>query len=182
MKHWHQAFGLPGYGPEGTDGFATAKTVYNGLDVLMYDGLKEAAEIVYQDSQACSDAADRCRDQGHDKDELGNLRGYRAANKRAYEIDILSMNVNPNRADKVPTWDAYILGVMGDKFPMDITHNTRLYVWECESPYECQHITFECKHCPRDVSRDGQGGWIDDGHKSRCHDGTPHEADIPVES
>jgi hypothetical protein len=186
MKHWHQAFGIPGYGPEGGDNqFATAKTIYNGLDTLMYDGLKEAAEMVGLDIRACSDAADYCRDQGHDKDELDNLRGYQAANKLWEEIGVHMMNVDVNRPHgTVGEWEAKILRYMGDNFPMDITDNTRLYVWECEFPNECQHITYECKHCLRDVSRDGEGGWVDDGGSRGCSRSPQwvHEGDVPVEN
>lgn len=132
--HWHIATGLQGYGPDGSDGYDTADT-FEGLTSAIHEEVNRHANAEFE-------AADAIADGGEYEDAWNTLR-------RSRELDTIARNFNPSRAhapiyrDNPAEWHACILRMVGDVFPLDVSHNTRLYVWQCENGPECEHLTEE---------------------------------------
>lgn len=130
--HWHAATGLAGYGPDGSNGYATATRIGELAD-MMKDELERAA-----DSAA----------------ELAGILGENEEYKEAWETHVLAdelyahaYNTSNDRAkaplyrDNAKLWAEKVLGFLA-LYPLDIDiqGNTRLYVWECEFPDVCEHL------------------------------------------
>jgi hypothetical protein len=129
--HWHVAYGLAGYGPDGSDGFDSV-TTWEALAFIVACRLQDSAES--EDMTAGSLA------------ESGDFESAWHTHKRADELSVLAMNFDNKRAnaplyrDDKPAWHSTIERLAREHFPLDVTDNTRLYVWECGMPGECEHV------------------------------------------
>lgn len=117
------AYGLAGYGPEGSEGFTYATTWRNLADIVN-QYLNESAGSAYETADILGDA--------------GNYEDAWHEHKRSESLDNLARNFDNARADAPlyrddpAAWDATIERMVGETFPLDVSHNTRLYVWPCE--------------------------------------------------
>ena len=128
--HWHVATGLAGYGPEGSDGYGTA-TDARVLADLIREELDNAAS-------AATDTANSLADDGQYADAWKEKT-------RAEGMGTLALNFHNRRADaplyrgKPELWAETVERMAVEHFPYDISHNTRLYVWDCMDP-SCEHL------------------------------------------
>lgn len=129
--HWHVATGLAGYGPDGADGYASA-TDARGIALALTEELGSAAESNYQTAESLADPG---------KDYEGAWRTM----KLGEALTTLSANLDYDKRAQAPLYvndsaalDATIMGIVASEFPLDITHNTRLYVWQCDDS-DCDH-------------------------------------------
>lgn len=133
LNHWHVATGFAGYGPDGADGFGTADNVQGAADLIRAD---LADEI-----DASADTA-----AGH-----AEALDYESAWKVRAHADMLEtmrMNVSNERAqaplyrDSAGAWDAALVKIIGEKFPLDLDYQgrRRLYAWECTN-VDCDQVT-----------------------------------------
>jgi hypothetical protein len=132
-SHWHVATGLAGYGPDGSDGYATFATLAEALDYAR-DELRFAVDHAHESAHAHGDAGD-----------------YESAweNVLACErLETLRANLDPARAS-APLYrdDAAAFVALQESqaadFPHDLTGADRLYLWQCEEPSECDHVDEE---------------------------------------
>lgn len=147
-KHWHVAYGIAGYGPDGVDGFLTATEIRGpgGLADLISTELQKAAEASYQEAEGLSIEADKLREQRLTDRELEALRAYQEEMQRTDTLSTLSANFSINResaplyTDNPALWEENVLRLVAKAFPCNISSNERLYVWECEEGGRCEHL------------------------------------------
>lgn len=131
--HWHIATGLAGHGPDGSDGFHTA-TEIRGLGGL------------------CDQLSEQLTGHSWQSHELAHAYGQSEAYEDAWkeilrseELETLAANFAPKRedmplySDNKELFEKRIREMVGANFPLDVSPNTRLYVWECCEP-DCEHL------------------------------------------
>lgn len=138
MSHWHIAYGLFGYGPDGADGFATFDTPESVAEALHSTYVPEVVEQL--DDEARMHALDE------------DYKAAWEAHVYGDEVNIVRQNFNPARAnaplyaDEPEKWRSTIIDLIGQHFPLQVVHSTpggtHLYVWECEEP-DCDHLEEE---------------------------------------
>ncbi|GAA3751134.1 hypothetical protein [Micromonospora maritima] len=130
VTHWHVATGLAGYGPDGSDGYGTATDMPTLADLIRSE-LRDASSAEDETSRSIAEAGD-----------------YEDAWKiktRSEELDTLAANFDNKRADaplyagRPDLWAETVQRLAVEKFPLDISYNTRLYVWPCEES-GCEHL------------------------------------------
>jgi hypothetical protein len=131
--HWHVASGITGYGPDGSDGFASADTPESLADAIRWE-LSIWAEREME-------SADGAADDG-DFESAWKLR------KSADRIEILRANLDNERV-KAPlyvndraAWHATILRTVETEFSTPLLVNegrTGVYVWTCIDS-TCEHL------------------------------------------
>lgn len=129
--HWHVATGLAGYGPDGADGYASATDAREIASALVSE-LDSAADFNYESAESLADPG----------------KDYEAAwrtMKLGEALTALSANLDYDKRATAPLYvndpaalDMTIMGIVASEFPLDITHNTRLYVWQCDDS-DCDH-------------------------------------------
>ncbi|TKK84612.1 hypothetical protein FDA94_28705 [Herbidospora galbida] len=132
--HWHIAHGLAGYGPDGADGYNTATEISGsgGLADQISDELDRDAESAHG----------LIRTEG----EAGNFKEAFEAWELHDKLTTLSLNFSIRREDAPlykddkPLWERTVLRLVAENFPLDVSDNSRMYVWECTEP-ECEHLT-----------------------------------------
>lgn len=131
VRHWHVATGLAGYGPDGSDGYDTAENLRDVSDAIR-DRLRDFIDSNDQGARAVADTGDY-------KDAWETMM-------LAESLETLSTNLNNKRGDSAPLyvgkpklWDETLDRIIGETFPLDVSYNTRLYVWECDTA-ECDHL------------------------------------------
>jgi hypothetical protein len=131
VKHWHIATGLAGYGPDAADhGYDTATDMRHLADSIAEE-LKHFADFNDQGARSEAEAED-----------------YKEAWQTmmlAEELSILAMNLDYDKRLQAPLYvndaaalDASIERIVSEQFPLDVSYNTRLYVWQCDEA-ECEH-------------------------------------------
>jgi hypothetical protein len=131
--HWHVATGLAGYGPDGDDGFAC------------FDTLSDALEYAREEITRSVDDADETAYAHADN------RDYEAAwqeKRRADDLTALAANLAPTRREAPayrddPAAYASMQEDQAAQFPYAVSHNTRLYLWQCDDPAACEHCDTE---------------------------------------
>lgn len=127
--HWHVATGLAGYGPDGSDGYAC------------FDSLSGALEYARDEVLASVDYA---HDSAHAAAASDDYRGAWEDVLRMESLETLAANLGSWRKS-APLYlhdpDAYaaLQESQAADFPHDVSHNTRLYLWQCEDPTTCEH-------------------------------------------
>lgn len=123
--HWHIATGLAGYGPDGADdNFATAQSAVDIASAIRWE-LNQASEFNYEGAQSLA--------------KTGDYKEAWEALKLSESLDTLKANLDYDKRATAPLYiddksslDATIMRLVDETFPLDITHNTRLYVWQCD--------------------------------------------------
>lgn len=150
-KHWHVAYGIPGYGPEGTDGYTTA-TDYDQLCNAVRDELRDSADMLTDQANGIAETAQRYEremDAGHrTRHAVEEWREAWFTLKRAEELDTLRANFDPARqaaplyVDNLAAWHETVDRLIGENFPLVITEGpaSSLYVWQCDNA-ECEHLS-----------------------------------------
>lgn len=138
-SHWHVATGLAGYGPEGSDGFACYATLADALE-----GAREEMRSF----------VDMAHDAAHGFGDAGQFEDAWLEVLRCERLEVLRANLDPARRD-APLYRDRAGYPPGDErwcklqesqaadFPHDVSHNTRLYLWQCEDPAGCEHCEEE---------------------------------------
>jgi hypothetical protein len=133
--HWHIATGLAGYGPDGSDGYGTADSPAS-LAAALTDELARHASAEWE-------TADVYGDDGQYEQAWRTLT-------RARGLETLAHNFDPKRANSPlyrhdpAAWESTVEDMTRKTFPLDVSHNTRLYVWECElDSAVCEHAKEE---------------------------------------
>ncbi|MEU4534367.1 hypothetical protein AB0G15_05830 [Streptosporangium sp. NPDC023825] len=148
--HWHIATGLTGHGPDGYNEFGTATEVTGsgGLADQVSDELKRCAESAYESATAMRDVAKQAREAGNDGNELDASRDALTEWARSEELDHARMNFDetdkldaPVYKENPALWPERVLKLVGEMFPLDISRNSRLYVWLCEAGDACEHLS-----------------------------------------
>lgn len=127
--HWHVATGLVGYGPDGADGFATFDTLAGALDYAR-DELSMFVDMAHEEAHAFGDE--------------GQFEEAWRAVLLMERLELLRANLDPARSqaplyrDDPPAYFA-LLESQANEFPHDVSHNTRLYLWQCDDPASCEH-------------------------------------------
>jgi hypothetical protein len=121
--HYHCESGLQGYGPDATDeGFTVFEDLEQALEAAREE-LSAFAEMAYEDAQALAESED-----------------YESAwkeLKRSEELETLRANFSTERksaplyVDNSQAWKEE-LERLADMFPLDVSHNARLYLWQCD--------------------------------------------------
>jgi hypothetical protein len=140
-SHYHVATGLAGYGPDAsdTDGFATFDTLGSALDYAR-DELATFIEMAHEGSHAAADAGDY---------EQAWLEVCRVET-----LDTLRANLDPSRKQAPLYVDddaayAALQETQAADFPHDVSHNARLYLWECDEP-DCESAADDDDDTPDD--------------------------------
>ena len=129
--HWHVATGLAGYGPNAsdTDGYATADNVRDLTSLIRWE-LDSAADYNHQAAQSLAESGDY--------ESAWNTR------ELSDTLTTLGMNLDYERRASAPLYadnpiglDAEMRSIISEAFPLDITDNTRLYVWICDAGDDC---------------------------------------------
>ena len=127
--HWHVATGLAGYGPDGADGFACFDSLGGALEYAR-DELSTFVDMAHEGAHMFAEA-----------------KQYEEAWQevaRCESLELLRANLDPARVSAPLYRDdaAAYASLQEDQaaaFPHDVSHNARLYLWECDEP--------ECEHC-----------------------------------
>ena len=117
------AYGLAGYGPSGEDGYAYADTWRNLADTVN-QYLRESADEQHEAAHAIASDGD------YEEAWTSILRSEELSAKAA-SFDNARENA-PLYRDDPKLWEDTIKRMTGETFPLDVSHNTRLYVWPCE--------------------------------------------------
>lgn len=127
--HWHVATGLAGYGPEASDsdGFATFASLADALEYAR-------DELVW--------FVDYAHEGAHAFGEAGQFEDAWKEVLRVEELENLRANLSPTRRlaplyRDDPAAYAALQESQAAEFPHDVSHNTRLYLWQCETPDDC---------------------------------------------
>lgn len=128
--HFHVAYGLAGYGPDGADEFASFATLAEALDYAR-DELVADVDMAHEEAHALADA--------------GDYESAWRAIERMERLETLRANLDPKRAQAPlyrdnPGAYAQLQESQAAAFPHDVAGNSRLYLWECESPVTCEHL------------------------------------------
>lgn len=125
-SHWHVATGLQGYGPESDEfGFPTFEDSDDGLIELV----DEVHRILDEFSEWEFESADALGESGQFEDAW-------KTRKHSDELDTLARNWSNDRrsapayAGDPALWSDWVRSNL-DAFPIDVSFNTRLYVWDC---------------------------------------------------
>jgi hypothetical protein len=127
--HWHVAYGLAGYGPDGADGFASFDSLGDALDYAR-DELSTDVDMAYEDAHILA--------------EQSQYRDAWMAIERMERLELLRANLDPRRAD-APLYrdDAAAYRALQESqaagFPHDVSDSSRLYLWQCD--------VADCDHC-----------------------------------
>jgi hypothetical protein len=121
--HTHVASGLAGYGPDAADsGFIVTHNVRETAEAIR-DELNAWADIAYQSAEALADS--------------GDFEQAWAEHKRSQSLETLRMNLDSKREeaplykDNPALWESTLQRLINENFPLDVSHNSRLYVWDC---------------------------------------------------
>lgn len=125
LQHWHVAHGLTGYGPDASDsdGFAT------------FDEIRAVSDHVRDE---LSTDVDHAIETAHALAESGDFEGAWNEYLRSGSLENLRANLSNERANaplyagNPEAWNASLLDLLESQFPVDVSDNTRLYVWQCE--------------------------------------------------
>jgi len=128
--HYHVATGLAGYGPDAadSDGFAT------------FESLADALSYARDDLSAFIDFA---HDGAHGFASQGDFESAWNEVVRMEDLENWQANLDPARANAPLYRDdsaayAAMQAEQAAQFPRDVSHNTRLYLWDCaEDPCDC---------------------------------------------
>lgn len=116
--------GLAGYGPELDESDMPAPT-WESVANYIYSELGYAADSAMENAYTAGDTEgdyERAWKEFKRSENLGALAAE-LDNKRAKA---------PLYAGRTKLWHATIYSIINARFPLDISDNTRLYVWECE--------------------------------------------------
>ena len=132
-SHWHVAHGLDGYGPNtGPDDDCVRVTDFGDLLPVIAGELENDLERI---GQACDIDAEN-DDPG---ELLKDYRIMRAIQDAHLEFgNAAAIRDNEFWKDKRGQFDAQWTTKVHQTFPMQISHNTNLYVWVCEFPDICE--------------------------------------------
>ncbi len=131
MTHTHIASGLAGYGPDASDsdGFTTTHTVRETAEAIR-EKLSIWADNAYESAEALADA--------------GQFEEAWTEHRRVGAMNVLRMNLDGIRAESPlyksrdsEAWDTTLARLISENFPLDVSPNSRLYVWDC-SETECE--------------------------------------------
>lgn len=128
--HYHVATGLAGYGPDGSDGYATAMDMATLADLIRSE-LRDASESEDQTSRSLAEA--------------GHYKWAWQAKTRSEAMDTLAANFDNKRAEAplyrgaAELWAETVQRLAVENFPYDISDNSRLHVWPCEES-DCEHL------------------------------------------
>jgi hypothetical protein len=121
--HTHVASGLAGYGPDAADsGFIVTHNVRETAEAIR-DELNAWADIAYQSAEALADS--------------GDFEQAWTEHKRSQSLETLRMNLDSKREeaplykDNPALWESTLQRLINENFPLDVSHNSRLYVWDC---------------------------------------------------
>jgi hypothetical protein len=131
VSHWHIASGLAGYGPDGTDGYSTATDMQN----LAYSVAEELQSFAgYNDDSA------RCLAEAGDyKEAWQTMMLAESLSALFHNLDYDKRLQAPLYVNDAAALDASIERIVEETFPLDVSYNTRLYVWQCDEA-ECEHL------------------------------------------
>jgi len=132
-SHWHVAHGLDGYGPN-TDPDSDCVRVadFGGL-------LRTIAGELEHDLEYIGGQCDTDADAGDGDNLLRDYRFMRAV--RDAEVEFTAAVENRDNdfwKDKREKFDARWTAKIFQTFPLQVSHNTNLHVWVCESPDICE--------------------------------------------
>jgi hypothetical protein len=122
--HTHVASGLAGYGPDAADsnGFIVTHNVRETAEAIR-DELNAWADVAYEAAEALADS--------------GDYEQAWTEHKRSQALETLRMNLDSKREEaplykgKPELWEATLWRLINENFPLDVSHNSRLYVWDC---------------------------------------------------
>lgn len=126
--HYHVASGLTGYGPEPDDGGFFPLPTLEAVSDYVRDELRVFSDMAYESADALADS--------------GDFEAAWNERKRSDALELLRSNLDnaragaPLYAGKPALWRETLDTIIGETFPLDVSHNTRLYVWTC-SESEC---------------------------------------------
>ena len=123
MTHWHISSGLLGYGPMGDETETVAATLEEVADCIQYE-LDAWIDSQYESANALA--------------EMGEFEDAWNTLKRSEHLSAIRANFDNKRADaplyagKPQLWRDTIRRQIGELFPLDVSDNSRLYVWDCD--------------------------------------------------
>jgi hypothetical protein len=131
-SHYHVAYGLAGYGPDGADGFACFDEVGAALEYAR-DELARDVDMAHEDAHALADD--------------GQYEDAWRAIVRMEDLEVLRANLDPARRQAPLYRDAaaayaQLQTDQAGAFPHDVSETSRLYLWECDVD--------GCEHCEED--------------------------------
>ncbi len=130
IPHYHVAYGLAGYGPDGADGYASFEDLAGALEYAS-DYLRESADMLEEEAEA--------------EAENGRYEDAWKAHKHADRLELQRMNQDLERRRNAPMYvdddEAYaaLLDDLAGAYPIDVdSRSCRLYLWACDEA-GCDH-------------------------------------------
>ena len=148
--HFHVASGLAGYGPDAadSDGFAQFDTLAEALEYAR-DELDSWVDMAHEGAHDMALHASQYHaafklDSSREDMRAMALEHYADAwseLERSEALEILRANLDPARRNAPLYRDdaaayAALQRTQADEFPHDVSHNSRLYLWECSEDCE----------------------------------------------
>ncbi len=121
-KHYHVESGMQGYGPDSDDGW------------YAHEGIRDVADAIRDELSIFEDIA---HDSAESFADAGDFESAWSEHKRVESFEFLRANLSNDResaplyVDNPALWEGTLARIIGETFPLDVSHNARLYVWEC---------------------------------------------------
>ena len=145
--HWHVETGLQGYGPEAETPTFYPLTEDSALQAVS-DELNRAADSAHELAMAIGDQAYDPPEHwtATDADLLAQFREAWRELKRSDHLATMAANTDPSRSqaplysanpfEGPQLWAIEVRRLLSEANTEDLSHNSRLYVWQC-SESEC---------------------------------------------
>lgn len=152
--HWHIAPGLIGYEPDGYEPFSSVEE--------MPDVLNSVMEELDRDMDALDESMGQAASEGLAGEllraflvrrylrevsiTLGNFQIHREGELKAPKeggrfIDPTRVTTAPGFSEEL--WTSEARRYLEETFPLSVSYNTKLHVWHCSTPSECEHWAAE---------------------------------------
>ncbi len=130
VPHYHVAYGVAVYAPDGADGYASFEDLAGALEYAS-DYLQESADAAYE-------LADVYADEGRFEEAWTELRLSRALELQRMNQDIERRRNAPLYKDDDEAYAALLEDLAG-AYPVDVdSRSCRLYLWGCDEA-GCEH-------------------------------------------
>lgn len=137
-SHWHVAYGLTGYGPEGAD---------DSWASVQHDQYEELLELIRGDLESSIEDIGEQMTLGHEQgdreglyDDFGRLRKAEETLINLENLVIQRGHLDPSRDDlNLADWKTRVQDWVVNNFPLPVAHNSGLYVLLCPANRDCDH-------------------------------------------
>lgn len=144
IKHWHIAYGVPGYGPEGSEGFEYM-TNHKELAIRVAEFLSESSDRLWETMTGTQDAAGEAPSMEDYKSLWEDFQRLRDVDDEATFWKAKEEQWSMEFWEGEERQTALRKGIDDRlaKFPFPVSYNYSLYVWLCSTSGKdevCEHL------------------------------------------